>query len=141
MDYSRLIGARLNGYGIGIDTVDEDSILAKNDKYTIQKKFDSEVGTNYLEMWGVLDKGFRFLMRINMDSIRDSVQISNEFIKYICVFGMILAGIMVMIITNRVTKPIAELTELSKRMADLDFNAKYTSGGENEIGQIGRAHV
>ena len=138
MDYSRLIGARLNGYGIGIDTVDEDSILAKNDKYTIQKKFDSEVGTNYLEMWGVLDKGFRFLMRINMDSIRDSVQISNEFIKYICVFGMILAGIIVMIITNRVTKPIAELTELSKRMADLDFNAKYTSGGENEIGQLGK---
>ena len=30
-----------------------------------------------------------------------------------------------------------ELAELSQRMANLDFNAKYTSGGENEIGILG----
>jgi signal transduction histidine kinase len=36
-----------------------------------------------------------------------------------------------------VAEPIKELTELSKRMADLDFGVRYTSGGNNEIGQLG----
>lgn len=30
-----------------------------------------------------------------------------------------------------------KLTELSKRMAELDFDAKYSSGGNNEIGLLG----
>ena len=37
----------------------------------------------------------------------------------------------------RSTDPIRELARLSDRMADLDFDAKYTSGGSNEIGELG----
>ena len=39
--------------------------------------------------------------------------------------------------SRRITKPIQELAELSDRMANLDFEAKYTSGGKNEIGELG----
>jgi signal transduction histidine kinase len=136
-DYARLMRARLNGYGIGLDVIDDDSILQKNDNYTIQKKFDQAVATDYLEMWGTLDKGYYFIMRINMESIRDSVRISNEFIAYICIIGVFFAGVLVWFISKRVTRPLNELTELSKRMAELDFDAKYTSGGKNEVGQLG----
>ncbi len=136
-DYARLMLGRLNGYGIGLDPVDPGSVLVQNDDYTIQKKYDSAVAIDYLEMWGTLKQGFYFLMRINMESIRDSVRIANEFIKYICLFGVVLSGILVWFISERVTRPLGELTELSKRMADLDFNAKYTSGGSNEVGQLG----
>ena len=38
---------------------------------------------------------------------------------------------------KRITEPIRELARLSDRMADLDFDAKYTSGGSNEIGELG----
>ncbi len=138
-DYLRLMLGRLNGYGIGLDTVDPDSILAKNDAYTIQKKYDPEVAVDYLEMWGTLEKGFYFIMRINMESIRDSVRIANDFIKYICLFGVLLASVLVWFISRRVTKPLGELTELSKRMAGLDFSAKYTSGGSDEVGQLGES--
>ena len=137
-DYVRIMLGRLNGYRIGLDIADEDSILKQTDNYTIQKKYDSAVAIDYLEMWGTLDKGFYFMMRINMESIRDSVRIANEFVMYICLAGALLAGVLVWLISKRVTKPLGELTELSKRMAGLDFDAKYTSGGSNEIGQLGR---
>ena len=39
--------------------------------------------------------------------------------------------------SKRITDPIRELARLSDRMADLDFDAKYTSGGSNEIGELG----
>ena len=42
-----------------------------------------------------------------------------------------------MLFSATMPKPIMELAELSQRMANLDFNAKYTSGGENEIGILG----
>ncbi|MCC8103729.1 MAG: HAMP domain-containing histidine kinase [Clostridiales bacterium] len=135
--YASIMKGRLNGYGIGVDN-DNVKVLDSNDSYTIQVKYDSEIGLNYLEMWGVLDEGFYFIMRINIEGIRDSVRISNEFIKYICIIGVILTAILVWFVTKRVTQPLNELTELSKRMADLDFNAKYTSGGTDEIGQLGQ---
>ncbi len=134
--YASIMKGRLNGYGIGVDTENVD-ILESNDSYTIQKKYDNEIGLNYLEMWGLLDDGFYFIMRINIESIRDSVRISNEFIKYICFFGIFLTALIVWFVTKRVTKPLGELTNLSKRMANLDFNVKYTGGGTDEIAQLG----
>ena len=35
------------------------------------------------------------------------------------------------------TKPVLELARLSEDMANLNFDAKYTSGGKNEIGVLG----
>ncbi|MDO4323852.1 MAG: HAMP domain-containing sensor histidine kinase [Lachnospiraceae bacterium] len=136
-DYTKNMRGRLNGYMLGLDRVDDDAILKQTDKYTIQKKYDSAVAIDYLEMWGTLDKGFYFIMRINMAGILESVHISNEFITYICLAGALLAAVLVWFISRQVTKPLGELTELSKRMADLDFDVKYTSGGNNEIGQLG----
>ncbi len=134
--YESIMKGRLNGYGIGVDT-DEVDVLDSTDNYTIQKKFDNEIGLNYLEMWGVLDRGFYFILRINIEGIQDSVRISNEFMGYICIVAIILSAVLVWAVTNRLTRPLAELTDISKRMAALDFNVKYTSGGTNEIGQLG----
>ncbi len=134
--YASIMKGRLNGYGIGLDQ-DDAKVLTSNDNYTIQRKYDNEIGLNYLEMWGILDKGFYFIMRINIESIQDSVRISNEFMGYICIIAIMLSALFVWLVTRRLTRPLAELTDLSKRMAELDFNAKYTSGGSNEIGQLG----
>lgn len=133
-DLINLMLARLNGYQIGVD---EGNVLEHNDFYTIQRKEDSEVGLEYLEMWGSLDKDFYFMMRFNVEGVTENVRVCSEFIKYICLIGIVLAVIIVWLISRRVTKPLHELTELSKRMAELDFDAKYTSGGKNEIGQLG----
>lgn len=133
--YLEITLARLNGYGIGIDFGQD--IIDENERYTIQKKYDSQIGITFLEMWGRLDKGFPFIIRINAENISDSVSISNEFLKYICFVGIVLTFVIVWFISHQVTKPLRELTELSKRMAELDFDAKFTGGGSNEVGQLG----
>jgi signal transduction histidine kinase len=137
LDYLRIIAGRLYGYMMGLDDKASSDILEENDQYTIWKKYDSAVGLDYLEIWGTLDNGWYFLVRITMDSIRDSVKISNEFIKYVCLIGILLSVVIIWWVSRKVAEPIKELTELSKRMADLDFGVRYTSGGNNEIGQLG----
>ena len=37
----------------------------------------------------------------------------------------------------RITKPLLKLTEISRRMSNLDFEARYEGGGEDEIGTLG----
>lgn len=133
-EYINITLARLNGYGIGID---RGTIREQNERYTIQEKYDSEIELNYLEMWGILDPGYYFIMRINIEGIRESVHIANEFMTYILLMAAVLTAAFVWKISSYVTKPLRELTELSKRMAELDFDAKYTSGGDNEVGQLG----
>ena len=86
-EYRKLLQGRVNGYVISLDL--DATVLKKTDQYTIQKKFDPEMGTDYLESWGTLDGGYYFLMRIPSESIRDSVRISNDFIKYICIVGIL----------------------------------------------------
>ena len=135
-DQIRLMRARLNGYQMGID-VDDVKVLQHTDDYTIQRRYDEEAGQEFLEMWGVLDSGYSFLMRFSVEGVAEDVRVSNEFVKYICLAGMALAAVIIWLISRHVTQPLHELTELSKRMAELDFDAKYTSGGRNEIGQLG----
>ena len=127
---------RLWGYLMGIDK-SETEVLKETDDYAIQKTKDFKEDVDYLEMWGEFNTGYYFMMRVPMDSIRDSVRTSNEFLGYFIIIGLAVSMILISWMSRKITTPLQELTELSKRMADLDFDAKYTSGGQNEIGQLG----
>ena len=48
-----------------------------------------------------------------------------------------MGGVLVWLFARRITRPIMELAKLSERMANLNFDEKYTSGGSNEIGILG----
>lgn len=112
-------------------------VFESNEKYQIQRTSYLSDGNEYVEMWGFLDDGKAFLLRSPLDSIRESVSIANEFLIYIFIGMVIIGSVCVWLFAKRITNPILELTALSKKMANLDFDAKYTSGGENEIGVLG----
>ena len=132
-----VMAARLYAYNFNIDDGDV-RILDSTDNYTFQRKTDEKFHSEYLEMWGTLPKsGYYFMMRIPMESIMTSAKISNEFILYTIATAILVGIIMIMWLSNRITRPIRELTDLSERMADLDFDAKYTGGGLDEKGQLG----
>ncbi len=130
--------ARLWRYIVGDTENDSQSeVIARTDDYIIQKVRESFNNTDYLEIWGTLDTGYFFIMQLPIESIRDSVRISTEFLTYFSIIGIVLSVVLILWMSNRITEPIKELTDLSKKMADLDFDVKYTSGGDNEIGQLG----
>ena len=93
--------------------------------------------TDYVALWGNLDNGDMFLIRTPLESIRDSVGISNRFLAYVGIISTIISGIIIWFLTKRYTKPIMELAWISERVAKLDFNAKYSGEKNNEIGVLG----
>lgn len=48
-----------------------------------------------------------------------------------------LSGLLIWVVTKRITRPISELTQLSTKMRELDFDAKYHSQAGNEIDELG----
>ncbi len=132
-----VMAARLNAYSMGLDQ-DDVTIIEQSDNYIIQKKSDEKYHMEFLEMWGTLSSsGYHFMMRIPMESIRLNAKISNEFILYTMLLTGLVGVILIGWLSRRIARPVRELSELSARMANLDFDAKYTSGGRNEIGQLG----
>lgn len=127
--------ASLFGYITGVAPA-KSSTLEETDNYTMEVNRDMDM--DYLDMWGMLDNNNVFLIRLPMAGISDSIQISNMFYLYT---GMIVVAISILAIwflSQRLTKPLEELTDISIRMSNLDFNAKYESGGEDEIGVLGQ---
>lgn len=94
-------------------------------------------GISYFEMICVLNTGYSFIMRTPLESIRESVNISNRFFLYIGTIMIFLSGIVIWVITKRITRPILELTDISKRMIHLDFEARYKGKSKNEFALLG----
>lgn len=111
--------------------------IAETQDYTAALLVDMTTNTEYLEMWGVLDNGNLFLMRSPLESIRDSVKISNRFLAYVGLISTLVSAVLIWFVTTRITKPIMQLKDISEKMTELDFETKYESHGKNEIDLLG----
>ena len=134
-----LLEARLVGYAYDLDQKKDDhaKTLQQNENYVIQQVRDRFAGMEYVESWGELKNGCYFLIRTPLESIRESVSISNKFYFYVGIVIIVISGMCIMAVTRKLTRPISELTELSRKMTDLDFEARYKSKAGNEIDVLG----
>ncbi|MGI6118725.1 MAG: ATP-binding protein [Bilifractor sp.] len=114
------------------------TVIRKEESWQIIKIYDRFAGVNYLELWGNLDNGDYYIVLTPFQSIKVAARISIRFYAMIGVIVIGISAVIVLFLTGKIVRPLQELTELSKKMADLDFNARYTSGGEDEIGELGR---
>ena len=114
-------------------------VMKQTDKYVISRTRDVREGGEYLEMWGEFADSGYMLMRSPLESIRANVGISNEFILYTGILMVLVGTLLVWFFSRRISEPILELAELSKKMAKLDFNVKYTRGGDDEIAVLGES--
>ena len=137
-DY-QILQRKLYGYIFEADTTNS-TVLDKEENYTIQESRDHVSQADYLEIVGNLDSGEPFIMQTAIESIRDSAAISNQFFIYVALTAMVFGSLLIWWLSRRISEPILELTDISRRMTELDFNAKFTSGSDNEIGVLG-AHM
>ena len=111
--------------------------IRETDTYTIQQVYDSFADMDYLEGWGQLENGYYFLIRTPLESIKESAAISNRFYFVVGIAVVILSTLLLTFFTKRLTRPIRELTHLSREMSSLHFEARYNSNVGNEIDVLG----
>ena len=112
-------------------------VLENTQEYMIEKTKDSRLQTDYLVLWGSLQNGNMILMRTAVESIKESVDIANRFLAYVGVVMVVFCAVIIYVVTRKITNPILQLADISRRMTNLDFDAKFQGKGENEISLLG----
>lgn len=116
----------------------QNAVVVENTKdYLIEKTADTRLKSDYLVLCGTMQDGNQILLRTALESIKESVGIANRFLAYVGIVAVILCAIILYFVTRRITNPILQLAEISRRMTNLDFDAKFQSRGENEIDFLG----
>ncbi len=115
-------------------TIDEHST------YVLQKYYNKNFeNSQYLEIYGFMDNGQRFIMRMAVESIRESIAVFNKFFVIVGVFIILLSLILMFYVAKKFTKPILDLAGISKKMTNLDFGVRYSGGRNDEVGILGNS--
>ena len=115
------------------------SYSADYNNLNMTRQKDKRLGTEYIIINNRLIDGNFVYMKTPLESIKESVSISNRFFAIGTVVAIVVGVFMAYIVARNMTRPIRNMTELSTRMAKLDFDAKYidTENSAKELYVLG----
>ena len=93
-----------------------------------------------LECFGVLSDGETFFyMESPVEAIKEATTFFNGLLLKVFIIAIIVGSIVVYLISAKISKPIKDLANVSKKMTELDFSAKYDNkyNRNDEIGILG----
>lgn len=134
MQFEEMLGGGMN------NKFSQSNILVSTDEYMIMRQTDPRLQSEYLVLWGQLDNSGSFVyMRSALESIRESARITNQFFIIVGLFGMAVGSVIIFFISRTISKPMKELKDVSKSMADLKFEVKYEPKQQDstEVAELG----
>lgn len=118
-------------------------IIEKKENYTVQKAYDKKMGDYYIEIWGSYagcnSENYIAMLRMPIQSIKESIAISNRFIAYVGLAVGCTSIVVAYVFSSYITKPVKELSNIAERVAEMDFTARYTGNDKSEIGLLGNS--
>ena len=117
--------------------VNEKDILKQTEDYVLIRQRDERLSSDYIALWGTLPDGSFILIRSALEGIRDAASISNQFLLITGCLVIVFAILLMYHMTNRLTEPIRSLTAISRRMRELDFDARYSGRSSKEVDELG----
>lgn len=93
-----------------------------------------------IECFGFLsDNETAFFLTIPVGSIKESIDLFNKVLILVSLVIILIGSVAIYIISNNLTKPLLQLSEISKKMSRLEFENKYEGKSEDEIGILGNS--
>ena len=117
----------------------QNKTIYEGENYSLVHQIDARLQAEYLVLWGKLGTGSYVYMRTALESIRESAAITNRFLLATGLFGLIVSIIVIFIIARNTTRPIKELTNISRDMSNLRFEVKYQPKKQDsaEVAELG----
>lgn len=98
---------------------------------------DQVNGSCYLVYHTRNGKGYNIELYVQKDVINTSAELANRFILMVTVAAVIVALLWAYFFSKRFTKPLIEMNEVTRGMADMDFTRKCVPETKDELGQLG----
>lgn len=108
-------------------------------QYKINQFTDSKMNSDFITLSGRLTEDYIISIRTPLESIRESVDVSNKFLLIVGTICTIISLIITFIVSKSFVKPIKELDDIANKMSNLDFSKKYNVETNDEIGTLGNS--
>ena len=115
------------------------SSLTDESPYFIRTFYDKKMKSDYATLYGKMTSGYLIFLRTPIESIKESVTISNKFLAMVGFVCILISSIITFILSKAFTKPILELSDIANKMSNLDFSKKYKVETNDEIGTLGNS--
>lgn len=100
---------------------------------------DNRIHSDFVTLFGELENNNLVFIRTPIESIRESVIVTNKFLALIGLIAILGSCLVAFLISKSFTKPIKELNAIAKNISELDFSKTYTITTEDEIGMLGKS--
>ena len=81
--------------------------------------------------------GYYYVMTVAVSEIAETADIYNHLLIRIGLVTVLIGAVTMYLVSGRLTKPIKQMTGISRKMAALDFSERYTGGSGDEIQTLG----
>ncbi len=114
-------------------------IIDQGDDYVLSSSTIKTLNTQVMELYAVTKGDYFVYIQSSIAPIQESVSFSNKFLITAGLMVWIIAAIISTFLGNRLVKPLRRLSEISQRMAKMDFSQKYTGQTDDEVGMLGKS--
>ena len=114
--------------------------VERDSEHVVYRVYDNSTKSSYLECLGFLPENGEYqpyIISFPLVAMRENVNIASRFFFYIGIAGIFISAVVAFLVTKKIARPIMELSAISERMGDLDFETKYQGHDRNEIGILG----
>ena len=106
---------------------------------TVLKSIDMPISSQNMILISTLDNGYVLYIKIPVTPIQESVKISNKTLVFTAFVMLIVNAIIASFISRKVTEPIIKLSNITKKLAKLDFSERYVvTDTDDEINNLGK---
>ena len=113
-------------------------VLNATDSYEIFTQVFPGSDAEYLVLLGLLPDGNILFLRVTESSMNHITSVMNKFFIHMVLWALVFTAIIGDIVISRFTRPLINLIDITKRISNFDFNAKYRPQRiYNEIDDLG----
>ncbi|ATW24393.1 sensor histidine kinase [Candidatus Formimonas warabiya] len=105
-------------------------------KYQYEIEQEPTSNSQFLTFFYGFDNGDRLAFIVPLASVAQSVAIANRFFFFTGIFVIGFGIIVAFLFSRKFTRPILEINEIARNLANLDFSRKCRVDSDDEIGEL-----
>ena len=117
----------------------DDGIVYAPGQYRIIENHDSIVNADYYDLVGRLDNGNIIILRAPIAQIEATMGVFTKMFVGIAAGLIVFGSLFILLFSSIFSVPIKNLSNVAKRMTQLDFDVKVLVTTNDEIGELGNS--
>ncbi|MBQ8814762.1 MAG: HAMP domain-containing protein [Lachnospiraceae bacterium] len=117
---------------------DPENVIAKDENHYVCQAYDDQLRSEFLESFGTTEnRSYFIMMRTPLQNMKENILLANQFYLLTAVVTLVLGTVIAYFLAGQMSRPITELSGIARKMAGLDFSARYRGNEIDEIGELG----